>query len=176
MFRSHLAGRTTDPAGTYPGQVPPTLRLVLAVLLLLTGAALAVLALLGATGRLPRNRYAGVRTRASLRTADAFALANRVAAGPLGAAAVVALVGGAALTAAGRSGALPWVLGVFTLVGTVVLAGLGGLLGARAAQVAVTEQQAAPTCGGVCAGCDLVAGCREATGTAPSSGGGAGPR
>lgn len=151
--------------------MPPTLRLVLAALLLLAGAALAVLALLGATGRLPRNRFAGVRTPASLRTADAFALANRVAAGPLGAAAVIALAGGAALAATDRPGATPWVLGVLAVAGTVVMAGLGGSLGARAADVVIAEQQVAPTCGGVCAGCDLVAGCRDATGTGGSSAG-----
>lgn len=149
--------------------MPPTLRLVLAVLLLLAGPALAVLALLGATGTLPRNRFAGVRTPASLRTADAFALANRVAAGPLGAAGLIALVGGGALLATGRGGATPWVLAALAVAGTVVMAGFGGSMGARAAAVTIAEQQAAPTCGGVCAGCDLVAGCRDATGTQPGS-------
>lgn len=151
--------------------MPTTLRLVLAALLLLAGAVLVVLAALGASGKLPRNRFAGVRTPASLRTADAFVLANRVAAGPLGAAGIVGLVGGSALLVTGRGGAMPWVLGGLALVGTVVLAGVGGSLGARAAEVTLAEQTAepAPTCGGVCSGCDLVAGCRDATGTEPGS-------
>lgn len=143
--------------------MPPTLRLVLAALLLLAGSALAVLALLGATGRLPRNRFAGVRTPASLRTADAFALANRVAAGPLAAAGLIALAGGGALLVTGRGGATPWVLAVLAAVGSVVMAGFGGSMGARAAEVTIAEQVPAPTCGGVCAGCDLVAGCRDAS-------------
>lgn len=149
--------------------MPPTLRLVLAVLLLLAGSVLAVLALLGATGRLPRNRVAGVRTAASLRTADAFLLANRVASGPLGAAAVIGVAGGAALAATGRDGATSWVLAVLAALGLVVMAGIGGALGARAAELSVAAQRPAPTCGGACAGCDLVAGCRDATGTAPQA-------
>lgn len=151
--------------------MPTTLRLVLAVLLLLAGAVLVVLAVLGASGKLPRNRFAGVRTPASLRTADAFALANRVAAGPLGAAGLVGLVGGTALALGGRGGATPWVLAGIALVGTLVMAALGGALGARAAEVTIAEQTTAPapSCGGVCSGCDLVAGCRDATGTEPDS-------
>nr|WP_255426886.1 SdpI family protein [Pseudonocardia sp. C8] len=120
---------------------------------------------------MPRNRFVGVRTPDSLRTADAFVLANRVAAAPLGAAGLVGLAGGTALVFGDRGGALPWVLGVIALVGTVVLAGLGGSLGARAAQVTIAEQTPAPeaTCGGVCSGCDLIAGCRDSTGTAPGT-------
>ncbi|MFP5019165.1 SdpI family protein [Pseudonocardia phyllosphaerae] len=152
--------------------MPPTLRLVLAVLLVLAGAVLVVLALLGATGRLPRNRYAGVRTTASLRTQDAWIVANRIAAAPMGAAAAAGLAGGAALFLA-RDGLTAWVLAVLSAVGTVVLAGIGGALGARAAELTVAadvvEQQPAPVCGGVCSGCDLVAGCRDATGTTPGT-------
>ncbi|MBN9796212.1 hypothetical protein DMP15_02780 [Pseudonocardia sp. UM4_GMWB1] len=155
--------------GFYPGHVPTTLRLLLAALLLLAGVVLVVLAVLGATGRLPRNRFAGVRTADSLRTADAFAIANRVAAPPVGAAGAIALVGGTVLLVLDRTGAAPWVLGAIALVGTVVLAGLGGAVGARAAAAAIAAQAAAPSCGGVCAGCDLVAGCRDATGTEPGS-------
>ncbi|MEU6699968.1 MULTISPECIES: SdpI family protein [Pseudonocardia] len=139
--------------------MPTTLRLVLAVLLLLAGAVLVVLAVLGASGRLPRNRFVGVRTPSSLRTADAFALANRVAARPLGAAGLIGLVGGTALLLTDRGGAAPWVLAVIALAGVVVMAGLGGSFGARAAEIAIAEQAPAPSCAGVCTGCDLVAGC-----------------
>ncbi|MEQ3554985.1 SdpI family protein [Pseudonocardia nematodicida] len=142
--------------------MPPTLRLVLAVLLVAVGAVLVLLAVLGATGKLPRNRYVGVRTPDSLRTADAFILANRVAAAPVGAAGAIGLVGGVALLFTERGGATPWVLAVIAVAGLVVLAGLGGSLGARAAAVAIAAQQPAPTCGGACSGCDLVAGCRDA--------------
>ncbi|MYW71290.1 SdpI family protein, partial [Pseudonocardia sp. SID8383] len=96
--------------------MPTTLRLLLAALLLLAGVVLVVLAVLGATGRLPRNRFAGVRTADSLRTADAFAIANRVAAPPVGAAGAIALVGGTVLLVLDRTGAAPWVLGAIALV------------------------------------------------------------
>ncbi|ANY06775.1 hypothetical protein AFB00_11285 [Pseudonocardia sp. HH130630-07] len=146
------------------------MRLIVAALLLLAGVVLVVLAALGATGRLPRNRFVGVRTPASLRTADAFLLANRIAAGPLGAAGVIGLAGGAALLFA-PEGATSWVLGGISAVGLVVLAGIGGALGGRVAEAAVAAQAPAPVCGGVCGGCDLVAGCRDAieSGSAPAS-------
>ncbi|MEV1293128.1 SdpI family protein [Pseudonocardia sp. NPDC049635] len=139
--------------------MPPTLRLVLAALLLLAGAALVVLAVLGATGRLPRNRFVGVRTPSSLRTADAFAFANRVAARPVGAAGLIGLVGGPALLLTERGGAAPWVLAVIAAAGMLVMAGLGGSFGARAAELAIARQAPPPSCAGACAGCDLVAGC-----------------
>lgn len=156
----------------YPGHVPVTLRLVLAALLVLTGLALVVVAALGARARLPRNRFAGVRTRASLHSGPAFVAANRVAAPLLGAAGAIALVGGAALAAAPVA-ALAWVLVVVAAAGTALLSGLGGVLGDRAAAALVAETPAAETCGGACAGCDLVAGCRtgasDPAATSPAS-------
>ena len=145
-----------------------TLRLVLAALLVLTGLALVTVAALGARARLPRNRFAGVRTRASLHSGPAFVAANRVAAPLLGAAGAIALVGGAAVAAAPRP-ALAWVLVVVSAVGTALLSGVGGVLGDRAAAALVAETPVAETCGGACAGCDLVAGCRTATDTAATS-------
>jgi hypothetical protein len=47
-----------------------------------------------------------------------------------------------------------------SLVGTVVLAGVGGLVGDRAAAAVPTPSPFSATCAGTCAGCDLVAGCR----------------
>ncbi len=145
-----------------------TLRLVLAAVLVLTGLALVTVAALGARARLPRNRFAGVRTRASLHSGPAFVAANKVAAPLLGAAGAVALVGGAALAAAPRPSPA-WVLIVVSVVGTALLAGLGGVLGDRAAAALVAETPPAVTCGGACAGCDLVAGCRTRTDAAATS-------
>lgn len=141
--------------------MPVTLRLVLAAVLVLTGLALVTVAVLGARARLPRNRFAGVRTQASLHSGPAFVAANRVAAPLLGAAGAVALAGGGALAATSRP-SLGWVLVVVSVVGTVLLSGLGGALGDRAAAGLVAELPPAATCGGACAGCDLVAGCRDA--------------
>ncbi|MBW0093238.1 SdpI family protein [Pseudonocardia sp. KRD-184] len=152
---------------TYPGRVPLVPRLVLAALFVIAGLALLAVAVLGARGRLPRNRWAGVRTPETLASDAAFALANRVAAAPLGAAGAVAVVGGAVL-AAGPAGAVSVVVLVVTALGALVLAVFGGMVGQRAA-AAVPVPAAAPACAGACAGCDLVAGCRPAAATSPAA-------
>jgi hypothetical protein len=137
------------------------LRLAFGGALLLAAVALLAVAVLGALGRLPRNPWAGVRTRATLASDEAFALANRVAAAPLGAAGVVALVGGAALLAGGP-GAVTWTVLAVSTAGMLGLTGVGGTLGDRAA---TRMPPPASACAGTCAGCDLVAGCRPGTGT-----------
>lgn len=139
--------------------VPLPLRLVLGSLLVLAGVALIVVAGLGARNRLRRNRWAGVRTGATLRSDAAFALANRVSAAPMAAAGAVAGVGGAVLLA-GADGMLGWVVLTVSVVGMLVLAGVAGVAGDRAAQAVIPPTLTAPACAGVCAGCDLVAGCR----------------
>jgi hypothetical protein len=138
--------------------MPLPLRLMLGSLLVLAGAALFTVAALGARSRLPRNRWAGVRTRATLRSDAAFALANRVAAVPVGAAGAVALAGGVVLLA-GPGAALGWVVLAVAAAGVLGLAGFGGLAGDRAARALAPP---APACAGACAGCDVVAGCRPA--------------
>jgi SdpI/YfhL protein family len=139
--------------------VPLSIRLVLGAVELLAGLGLLTVALLGARGRLRRNRWAGVRTTASLRGDDAFALANRVAAVPLGAAAAVAVVAGAVLLA-GADGAPAWVVFGIGVLGTLALVGVGGSAGDRAA--AALPEPVRPGCAGECAGCELVATCRPA--------------
>ena len=131
-------------------------RLVLGCALLLAAAALLFVALLGARGRLRRNPWAGVRTRRTLASDEAFTLANRVAAAPLGAAGAVALLGGAAVLAGGPV-AVTWTVLAVATAGMLGLTGLGGALGDRAA-----ARMPAPVsaCAGTCVGCDLVAGCR----------------
>jgi len=133
-------------------------RLVLGCALLLAAAALLVVAVLGARGRLRRNRWAGVRTRRTLASDEAFTLANRVAAAPLGAAGAVALLGGAVVVAGGPA-AVTWTVLLVATAGMLGLTGVGGALGERA--VARMQVAADPgACAGTCAGCDLVAGCR----------------
>ena len=140
-------------------------RLLVGCLLVLVGAALVTVAVLGARGRLPRNRWAGVRTRATLASDGAFALAQRVASAPLAAAGAVALVGGGVvLTAPG--GAALVVLAV-TVVALLGLTGLGGMLGDRAA-ARLRPDPAPAACAGVCAGCDLVAGCGDGPRSEPA--------
>ena len=69
-----------------------------AVLLGVGAVALAGVGLAGLLGRLPRNRVAGVRTPASLASAEAFRVANRVAAPAVLAGALVLVLGALALT------------------------------------------------------------------------------
>lgn len=141
--------------------MPLTLRLLIGSLLVLIGAALLVVAVLGARGRLRRNRWVGVRTAATMRSEQAFTGANRVAAAPLGAAGAVAAAGGAVLLA-GAGGALGWVVLAVSVVGTVGLAGTGAAAGDRAAATAGSPGSASMACAGACADCDLVAGCGAA--------------
>jgi hypothetical protein len=133
--------------------------LVLGALLVLSGAALLTIAVLGVRRRLRRNRWAGVRTPASLRSDAAFAVANQVAAAPLGAAGMVALVGGGVLLG-GATGVLGWTLLAVSVVAVFVLAGVGGVAGDRAAAAVPPPEPGPSLCGGACAGCDFVAGCR----------------
>ncbi|MDN5930575.1 MAG: SdpI family protein, partial [Pseudonocardia sp.] len=62
--------------------MPLVPRLVIAALLVLAGLVLLAVAVLGARGRLRRNRWVGVRTAETLASEAAFAVANRVAAAP----------------------------------------------------------------------------------------------
>jgi SdpI/YhfL family protein len=146
----------------YAGPVPLSLRLILGLGLVLMGIALLTVAALGWSRRLPRNRWAGVRTVATLRSDAAFAVANQVAAVPLAAAGAVAMAGAFPLLA-GAPGALAWVLPAVSLVGMLVLAGIGGVAGDRAAGAVRQPPPAPSSCTGTCAGCALVAGCRDDT-------------
>jgi len=141
--------------------VPTTLRLVLAVLFVLAGLTLVAVAVLGARSHLRRNRWLGVRTAATLESAPAWVSANRVAAPPLGAAGAVSLLAGLTLVA-GPSTVLAWIVTAVGVVGSLVLAGVGGALGDRAAQLETASRAVDQPagCAGTCAGCDLVAGCR----------------
>ncbi|GEL19390.1 SdpI family protein [Pseudonocardia asaccharolytica] len=141
--------------------MPELARLILGAVLVAAGVLLLTVALLGARGRLPRNRFAGVRTAATLRSEQTFTLANRVAAPLIGAAGAVGIAGGAALLA-GAPGMASWVLLIVAGAGSLVLTGLGGALGDRSAARLAAAEPEPPACGGVCAGCDLVAGCRPA--------------
>jgi uncharacterized membrane protein len=141
--------------------VPVTARLVVGCLLVLAGLALVVVAVLGARATLRRNRWVGVRTPATLASETQFVAGNRAAAVPVGAAGVVALVGGAVLLA-GAGAALDWVVLAVSLLGVVGLSVVGGLVGERAAALTPAPAPFTATCGGACAGCDLVAGCRDA--------------
>ena len=125
------------------------------------GVALIVVSLLGWQRRLPRNRFAGVRTVASLRDEETFAVANRVGAPLSAGAGAVAVLGGVAtgirsLATADAGMAGPVTVLVIAAIGTAALTVAGGVLGDRAARGVPVPTSA---CDGVCAGCSLVEGC-----------------
>ncbi|ONI82718.1 hypothetical protein ALI22I_39140 [Saccharothrix sp. ALI-22-I] len=129
----------------------PTLvrvNIVLPVVLGLIGVAFGTIGFLGVRGQLHRNRYFGVRTKATLRDDETFALANKIAGVPNAAAGAIALV---AAGAAAVNPALMLVIGIVGLIGSVVVAGAGGVLGHRAAEA--MPEQAPAGCGGcACSG------------------------
>ncbi len=104
------------------------------VILALAGLIVIGVAIRGWQGRLSRNYVAGVRTPSTMRSDEAFRIANKVAA-PLG------VTGGAVMVVGGVVGvALPGRAGGPTVLATVgiavILIVVGGLRGVRAARSA----------------------------------------
>ncbi|QNG20712.1 SdpI family protein [Rhodococcus triatomae] len=125
--------------------------LIVSVVLFTLALAVAGVAVAGLTERLPRNRWAGVRTPATLRDDQTFALANRIA-GPtlLATAGLLALGGLGGLLVGGPLGAG---LVVAALVTAALTAGAGGMMGAKAAAALPTSDAGA--CGNSCGACSL---------------------
>jgi uncharacterized membrane protein len=108
--------------------------LVAGVVLVLVGLCVVLLAIRSWQGRLSRNYVAGVRTRATMRSDEAFLIANKVAA-------PFSLVGGLLFAVTGVVAAVvPTRAAVVVTLAGVVLAGvviaIGGVKGARAARAA----------------------------------------
>jgi hypothetical protein len=129
---------------------------VIAGLLVLGGLALAVVGMLGWRRRLPRNRFAGVRTVNTLRDDETFAVGNQIGAPLSMAAGAVAVLGGLAVLAT-PSTAVRLTLIVPAALGALVLTLVGGVLGDRAAKLVPVPTLGG--CSGVCTGCSLVDGC-----------------
>jgi hypothetical protein len=129
---------------------------VVVSLLVAGGVALATVGMFGWRRRLPRNRFAGVRTVNTLRDDETFAVGNQVGAPLTIAAGAIAALGGLAVLAApSRTVAVTLIL--LAALGTGALAVAGGVLGDRAA-----KRVPLPTLGGrggTCAGCGQVDGC-----------------
>jgi SdpI/YfhL protein family len=125
---------------------------LLALVPLVVGLVIGVVGVLGVRERLPRNRFGGVRTPATLRSERAFRVANKVAGLPIA-------VGGAVGVVSGTAGLVADSL-VITIVGFVGMVGIavaGGVLGLRAAEGLPEEQANVPEgCRGcACGGCEL---------------------
>nr|WP_240945600.1 SdpI family protein [Rhodococcus sp. HNM0569] len=129
--------------------------MIVSVVLFVLAVAVGAVAVAGLTERLPRNRWAGVRTPATLRSDDAFAVANKVAAPTLLATAGLLILGG--LGGLLIDGVLGIVLVVVALIASLLTAGAGGSIGARAA-AAVPESDAG-ACGNSCGACSLKDAC-----------------
>ncbi len=97
--------------------------MVVAAVVLIVGIAVLVTGVTGLRARLPRNRFIGVRTPATMRDDEAFALGNQVAApGTTASGAVLALTGASTPL---LGSALVLVIGLVGGVGLLLAGGLG---------------------------------------------------
>lgn len=119
--------------------------LIVALVLFVVAVIVGGVAAAGMTGRLPRNRWAGVRTPDTLASEETFALANRIAGPTLAASALLLVIGGIGALALPTFGGLA--VAAVAVVAALVTAGYGGSIGARAAAAA-----APAGCGDAC-GC-----------------------
>ena len=129
---------------------------LVALVPLVVGLVVATVGVLGFLERLPRNRFGGVRTPATLRDEETFRVGNKVAGLPIAVGGAVGVVGGVvALVMTSTAAVL--VVTVLALLGTVVIAAAGGVLGHRAAEAVPAPAPALPAgCQGCqCGGCDI---------------------
>lgn len=128
---------------------------LVALVPLLVGVVVAAVGVFGFLERLPRNRFGGVRTPATLRDEETFRVGNKVAGLPITVGGAVGILGGVAGLL--MTGAAAVVVTVLALLGTVVIAAAGGVMGHRAAEaVPAPEPQLPAGCKGCqCGGCDL---------------------
>jgi hypothetical protein len=128
---------------------------LVALVPLVVGLLLAAVGTLGFLERLPRNRFGGVRTPATLRDDETFRVGNKVAGLPVAVGGGIGVVGGAvALT---LTGAAALVVALVALAGLAVIATAGGVLGHRAAEAMPEPASELPAgCAGCqCGGCGI---------------------
>jgi uncharacterized membrane protein len=101
-----------------------------AVLIIVLGLVVIVVAVASWQGRLPRNSFAGVRTPSTMRSDQAFKVANKVAAPLTAAGGGVLALGGVLAAVLGTSSAWPALITCTLACG--VLCVLGGIRGVRA--------------------------------------------
>ncbi|MET4047413.1 putative membrane protein [Rhodococcus sp. UYP5] len=131
--------------------------LIVSVVMFVLALVVGAVATASLLGRLPRNRWAGVRTPESMRDDETFVMANRVAGPTNAAAALLLLIGGAASLM--LSGAFAVVAVVACVLAAFVTAGIGGSIGARAAAAAPVPV-AEDGCGHSCISCTLKDACQ----------------
>lgn len=141
----------TEPA-------PLVLRVILLVVLLALGVAQGWIGARGLRGTLPRGRGAGVRTAASMRSNEAFTLANRVAGMPVMLGGLIAAFGGVLqFFLPDTTGTV--VVAVIAAAGMVGISVAGGVRGHRAASELPGPEPLAGCGGCMCGG----GGCGAAT-------------
>lgn len=139
--------------------------IVLPAVLLPAGVLLLLVGYLAIRGRLARNRFAGVRTAETMRSEQAFRLANRIAAPTLLAAGVIAVLTGALVPLLpGPAIALMIALVAVVVIGVLLVT--GGRRGHQVAELLNARQPPAP---GGCGGCGCGAGGCQRSG-APAGG------
>jgi hypothetical protein len=116
---------------------------------LLGGLLVAVVGFLGLTESLPRNRFGGVRTSATMRDDEAFRVGNKVAGLPTMVGGLVGVLGGGvAFLMPGTGGLLASV--IIGVTGMLAITFAAGVLGHRAA-ASLPDPKPAPPAG--CGGC-----------------------
>jgi hypothetical protein len=136
------------PSGAYAGSV-----LVVALIPVLFGVVVGWGGFLGWRERLPRDRGAGVRTAATLRSDEAFRIGNKVAGLPTLVGGVIGVLSGVAAFV------MPSDLGLVVaaaigVLGTLGLLAVGGLLGHQAATAVPAPAPVPAGCAGcACGGC-----------------------
>lgn len=142
-----MAGRGVLTWSTYHRSVH-----LLAVVPLVVGLLIGVVGVLGLRERLPRNRFGGVRTPATMRSDQTFRVANKVAGLPVAVGGAVGVVSGVV----GLVAASLLVAGV-GFAGMFGIALAGGIFGHRAAEALPDEEPQLPAgCRGcACGGCEI---------------------
>lgn len=130
--------------------------LIASAVLFVLAVAVSGVAVAGLAERLPRNRWAGVRTPETMRDDQTFALANKVAGPTLLAAAGLLVIGGIAAILIGGVFGIGAVL--VSVVAAALTAATGGSLGARAA--AAVPAADTGECGSSCGACSLKGACQ----------------
>lgn len=128
---------------------------LVALVPLVVGLVVATVGVLGFLERLPRNRFGGVRTPATLRDDETFRIGNKVAGLPIAVGGGVGVLGGA--VALSMTGVTAIVVAVLALLGALVIAAAGGVVGHRAAEAVPAPKPQLPAgCAGCqCGGCDI---------------------
>ncbi|OZF03619.1 SdpI family protein [Rhodococcoides fascians] len=129
--------------------------IVVSILMFVLALVVGSVAAASLAGKLPRNRWAGVRTAESMRDDETFVMANKVAGPTTAASALLLLIGGAAALMLG--GAFSIIAVVVCLLAAFVTAGVGGSIGARAAAAKPTSETGG--CGHSCISCSLKDAC-----------------